>query len=69
MNYTNACEKTERPMVPRGDIIRAMDDESLAWVLMEFRLDALQKRDTGIAYLPDSQAEIVKWLKQLKEKE
>lgn len=62
-------DKIEGQMVPRGDIIRAMDDDNLAWLLMDFRIDAIQKKDTGIAYLPDSKAEIAEWLRQLKEKE
>lgn len=67
MNYTH--DKIEGEMVPRGDLIRAMDDENLAWVLMEFRIDAIAKAHGDEPALPDSQAEIVEWLRQLKMKE
>ena len=67
MNHTNG--HTQGEMVPRGDLIRAMDDEDLAWVLMEFRIDAIAKAQGDEPALPDSQEEIVEWLRHLKAKQ
>ena len=66
MNYTDGHIKGQ--MVPRGDLIRTMDDEELAWELMEFRFDAVCKANGGEAGLPDSQSKCVEWLRQMVEK-
>ena len=55
-------------MIPRGDKIRAMGDDELAWVLQEFRVDAYGKgRGDHKGYLPDSKKLICDWLKELVE--
>ena len=48
----------------KSEKIRKMSDEELAWVLLEFRFDAYGKSQGSPAALPDSQADIVKWLKE-----
>lgn len=52
-------------LITKGDRIRNMDDEELAWELMTWRFDAY---GDGAGYapsiLPRSQAAIVKWLKE-----
>ena len=67
MNHTNG--HTQGEMVPRGDLIRAMDDEDLAWVLMEFRFDAICKANGVEPALPDTQKKIVEWLRQMRSTE
>lgn len=47
----------------REEKIRAMDTEDLAWLLMEFRVDAVAKADGSEAALPDTQKKIVEWLR------
>ena len=65
-NYTDGHIKGQ--MIPRGDKIRAMDDDDLAWVIQEFRVDALGKgRGDHTGYLPDSKKAICDWLKELVE--
>ena len=48
----------------RGDRIRSMTNEELAWELMEFRFDAVCKERGGEAGLPDTQKAICEWLNQ-----
>lgn len=58
----------EVPMT-NADRIRAMSDEELAWVLMEYRFDALSKANGSEPALPNTQANILKWLQQPAEDE
>ena len=59
------CPKAkEEKVVTNADRIRAMSDDELAWVLLEYRFDACCKAHGGEAGLPDSQSKIVEWLKQ-----
>lgn len=60
MNYT--CDKIETKTITNSDYIRNMTDEDLAWVLMEFRFDAICKANGGEAALPDTQQTILEWL-------
>lgn len=57
------CGKCYSPPT-NADRIRAMCDEELAWVLMEFRFDALAKANGSEPALPNTQKKICKWLKQ-----
>lgn len=70
MENTTNTHKVKK-MIPRGDKIRAMDDDDLAWVMQEFRVDAFAKGrgDQPCSYLPDSKKGIVDWLKDLVEVE
>ena len=61
-NHTDCPYRTEP--VTNADKIRAMSDDELAWVLLEYRFDACCKAHGGEAGLPDSQSKIVEWLKQ-----
>lgn len=47
-----------------GDRIRAMDDEDLAWVLMDFRIDAFAQSSGNQNALPNTQEKICEWLQQ-----
>lgn len=60
-NTTNIIEKNTQT---RGDRIRAMNDEELAWELMEWRVDAHAKVAGSESGLPDTQKSICEWLKQ-----
>ena len=61
MNHTTYEIKNA---MTRGDRIRNMTNEELAWELMEFRVDAICKAAGGEAGLPDSQKAICEWLNQ-----
>ncbi len=63
-NFTNAFRGK---MIPRGDMIRSMDDDNLAWTLQEFRVDAFAKGRGDPSHLPDSKKAICDWLKELVE--
>ena len=62
MNYT--ADIVEKNNQTRGDRIRAMSDEDLAWELMEWRFDARAKVEGSESALPDTQRSICEWLKQ-----
>lgn len=47
-----------------GDRIRAMDDENLAWLLMDFRIDAFAQSSGNQNALPNTQKKIREWLQQ-----
>lgn len=60
---TNTTYETKNTMT-RGDRIRNMTNEELAWELMEFRFDAFGKANGSEAGLPDTQKAICEWLNQ-----
>lgn len=61
-NYTtDTIEKTKQT---RGDRIRSMTDEELAWELLEWRFDARAKAEGSERCLPDTQKTICEWLKR-----
>lgn len=47
-----------------ADRIRAMSDEELAWMFLEFRADAYARAKGDEGYLPDTQNGILIWLQQ-----
>lgn len=61
----NTCDCGKKNTKTNGERIRTMDNENLAWLLMEFRFDSVCKAAGGEAALPDTQAAIVKWLGQV----
>ena len=48
----------------RADHIRAMSDEELAWLLVEFRVDAYACAVGDEGALPRTQESIVEWLRE-----
>ena len=60
----NTTYEIEKNTMTRGDRIRAMSDEELAWELMEWRIDAHAKTVGDEGCLPDTQKSICEWLKQ-----
>ena len=60
----NTTEIIEKSTQTRGDRIRAMSDEELAWELMEWRIDVYAKTVGDECALPDTQKSICEWLKQ-----
>lgn len=61
----NTTNITEKNTITNGERIRNMTNEELAWVLMEFRVDACCKASGGEAGLPDTQKAICEWLDEI----
>lgn len=52
----------------KGDRIRAMPDEELAWELMTWRCEAVARHHGVESDFPDTQKSILEWLQQQVEK-
>lgn len=67
MFFTNVDRVFEEAETKKTRIerIREMDVDDLAWVLMEFRIDAFAKSKGDECALPDTKAKIAEWLQEV----